>query len=330
MKKLNEYFQFSKSERNGIIVLLIILFIVIVAPILYKQFSSSSKANYSAFNNEIAEFIKGQKLIEEKKKKQYAKQYFSKKKHDSKESFDYNDIDGSSAKKKIQPFFFNPNNLPREKWLKMGFSKKQVNVIENYVSKGGKFYKKEDVKKIYSISDEEYKIIEPYIVIPEEKPSYKDSTDDKSSNYEKSYKNLVIDINTADTLEYRKLRGIGKVYSNRIVKYRDLLGGFARKEQIMEVWGIEKELYNQVKSQLKVGKMQLKRININTCTIDELKEHPYIDYYVARSIVKYRQSHGQYKRTSDIMNSALVHETLYNKLKPYLSINQNKDHKNEG
>jgi DNA uptake protein ComE-like DNA-binding protein len=100
------------------------------------------------------------------------------------------------------------------------------------------------------------------------------------------------------------------------------LGGFARKEQIMEVWGIDKELYDQIKSQLKVGKTQLKKININSCTIDELKDHPYIDYYVARSIVKYRQSHGKYKKTSDIMKSALVHEALYNKLKPYLSINK--------
>lgn len=323
MKKLNEYFQFSKSERNGIIVLLIILFIVIIAPSLYKQFTSPSNTNYSDFNNEIIKFIKGQELLEEKKKQQYAnKQYFSKKKHSSTESFDYNDIDGSSAKRKIQPFFFNPNNLPREKWLKMGFSEKQVNVIENYVSKGGKFYDKKDVKKIYSISDDEYKIIEPYIVIPEEKQDYTDTTYDKSFNDKKSYKDLIIDINSADTLSFRKLKGIGKVYSNRIVKYRELLGGFARKEQIMDVWGIEKELYDQIKSKLKVGEKQLKKININTCTIDELKQHPYIDYYVARSIVKYRQSHGKYKKTSDIMKSALVHETLYNKLKPYLSINK--------
>ncbi len=321
MKKLNEYFQFSKSERNGIIVLLIILFIVIIAPSLYKQFTSPSKTNYSDFNDEITKFIKGQELIEEKKKQQYAsKRYFSKKKHDSKESFDYNDIDGSSAKRKIQPFFFNPNNLPREKWLKLGFSEKQVNVIENYVSKGGRFYKKEDVKKIYSISDEEYKIIEPYILIPKEKHDDKDTNNEQAPSYEKSYKNLVIDMNSADSLAFRKLKGIGEVYSNRIVKYRELLGGFAQKEQIMDVWGIEKELYDQIKSQLKVGEKQLKKININTCTIDELKQHPYIDYYVARSIVKYRQSHGKYKKTSDIMKSALVHETLYNKLKPYLSI----------
>src|SRR5690606_10593866 len=66
---------------------------------------------------------------------------------------------------------FDPNNLPAEEWRKMGFSENQVKVIKNYEAKGGKFYTKKDVAKIYSISDEEYARIEPYIRIkPDNRP----------------------------------------------------------------------------------------------------------------------------------------------------------------
>src|SRR5690606_20511870 len=129
---------------------------------------------------------------------------------------------------------------------KMGFSENQVKVIKNYEAKGGKFYTKKDVAKIYSISDEEYARIEPYIRIkPDNRPrrnAYKKHGADrkgqsgkdeqkrwvkKSAPAQRVPENVVIariDINAADTSDLKTLKGIGSVLAKRIVNYREALG----------------------------------------------------------------------------------------------------------
>ena len=157
---------------------------------------------------------------------------------------------------------------------------------------------------------------------------YKDSTNSgsypKDSSLRQHYphrktERLVLDINEADTLAFQQLKGIGPVFSNRIVKYRNLLGGFVRKEQLMEVYGITSELYAQVESQLRINEPLVRQMDLNTATLNELKSHPYLDYYQAKAIVSFRQK-NPFTTVEDLKKVTLIDATTFEKLRPYIII----------
>lgn len=224
------------------------------------------------------------------------------------------------SSKKIIPFYFNPNGLPSEEWKKLGLKDWQIKVIKNYESKGGKFYKKEDVKKIYGITAAEYAVLEPFIILPEKektvysKPEFEKKTESKAT--------LLVDINTADTLELTKLSGIGPAFARRIVKYRNALGGFFSKEQLKEVYGFDETKYAQCQANCCISNNSgIKKLNLNTATLDELKKHPYMDYYIAKAIIDYRIIKKGIHSVEELQNISLIHSDLYNKLNPYVSVN---------
>jgi len=164
MARIEEFFDFSKRERNGIIVLAIIIFFMIVANIIVAQLTTKNAINYTKFKSDIEIFEKRQQFLSDSIKNLFENRY------EKKEEYDFYNISNNSSntKKVLTPFPFNPNNLPIEEWQKLGLTEKQIKSIKNYESKGGKFYKKEDFKKMYSISENEYTILEPYIVIPKD------------------------------------------------------------------------------------------------------------------------------------------------------------------
>ncbi len=111
-------------------------------------------------------------------------------------------------------------------------------------------------------------------------------------NYRKYVKKEIgiLELNSADTLQLQELRGIGPAFARRIVAYRDKLGGYYAKEQLMEVYGFTAELYEKVKNHIKVNPTLIKKIDVNAYDIGYLKRHPYISYYEAKAIVDYRNS----------------------------------------
>ena len=131
---------------------------------------------------------------------------------------------------------------------------------------------------------------------------------------------VLVNINQADSLEFRKLKGIGEVFSSRIVRYRNWLGGFYGKEQLLEVYGIDSILYERIAPYLEVSINDLRKINMNTCSQKELASHPYISYKIAKSILKYRQHHGAYKSINDLKRIHLIDEELFRKIAFYLEL----------
>lgn len=236
-------------------------------------------------------------------------------------------------------FEFDPNNLPAEDWKKMGFSNRQIAVIKNYEAKGGKFYKKEDVAKIYSISSEEYARIEPYIVIKQNNPqrdrnntrrdvSFEEAVAEKKGDQERNtyWKRLaketigkeMIDVNDGDTSALKSLRGIGSVLAGRIVKYREALGGFHDISQIGEVYGISPEVFQMIQPRLQIGKGVERKLNINTFTKEQLSGHPYVSYKQAALIVNYRTQHGVFADLEDLRNISVLGDDFFRKIEPYI------------
>ncbi|MDQ3192707.1 MAG: helix-hairpin-helix domain-containing protein [Bacteroidota bacterium] len=310
---LLDYFTFNKIERNGIFILcaiiLFLLFFDRIIPFVIPQ----ENINYSEFISEIDAFVQHKTIyrdsIENAKISRYS-------------HFPVSKEQGIP----IQFFKFDPNIATQEQWLKLGLSQKQSSTINNYLSKGGKFYKKEDLKKIYGISNSQYKMLEPYINIENHKQTNLDekntSNQLKLVDFEKKESPvLLININLADTSDLIQLKGIGSTFSLRIIKYRNNLGGFINKDQLLEVYGITKELIDSISPFISIDHNKIKKININTCLASDFKKHPYVNNWnITNSIINYRDQHGFYKSIEDIKKSDLVNDELYLKLAPYLTI----------
>lgn len=137
-------------------------------------------------------------------------------------------------------------------------------------------------------------------------------------NYHGKNAKLMVEINSADTSSLKELKGVGSVFAGRMVKFRDALGGFVKKEQLLEVHGFDKEKYEAIAQQVEIDLSKVKKININAASVETLKKHPYIDKKVATKIYWHRINHGNYSNVQDILESNLVDDQTFAKIVPYL------------
>ena len=223
-------------------------------------------------------------------------------------------------------FYFDPNTISTSGWRKLGLRDKTIQTIEKYLSKGGHFYKPADLQKIYGLHKDEYERLAPYVRIEtkissaEEQlvPSKPKEESQPAKTYTSRYSS--IDINSADTSAFISLPGIGTKLALRIVTFRDKLGGFYSVDQIGETYGLADSTFQKIKQYLKLENSSVKKININTATVDELKAHPYIKFSIANPIVAYRNEHGSFSKVEDIKKVMAVNEEVYKKIAPYLII----------
>src|SRR4030095_9380470 len=188
-----------------------------------------------------------------------------------------------------------PNTISTSDWKRLGLREKTINTIQNYLTKGGHFYKPDDLQKIYGLHDDEYERLKPFIKIESNTSKTNDDFVSSKSKDEiqptKIYaaRYSIIDINTADTTAFISLPGIGSKLAVRIVTFREKLGGFYSVEQIGETYGLPDSTFQKIKQYLKLDNLSVKKININTATVDEMKAHPYIKFSIANPIVAYRK-----------------------------------------
>lgn len=224
-------------------------------------------------------------------------------------------------------FYFNPNELPADGWEKLGLKPKTILTILNYRNKGGQFRKPEDLQKVYGLSQADYIALLPYVQIPardktvypatlnaENAPANKPST---AAYAKKAYH--TIDINQADTIIYSSLPGIGAALARRIVNFRDKLGGFYQVEQVAETYGVPDSTFQKIKPYLQLNAATVKKLNINTATVELLAAHPYIKGNIAKSIVAYRQQHGPFNKIQELQKVMSMDNTAYEKIKPYIT-----------
>ncbi len=307
MSSWKDSLDFNRRELNGSLVLLFIILIIIIfyflIPFIFETKIEISKDKLA----ELKQFSVQKEILRDSINSSKRKDY----------SVDFHRMDYSISKQELNPFPFNPNNLPEAEWEKMGLSDKQIKSIKNYESKGGTFRTKEDFKKMYTISDEDYAILAPFINIPVDTTSKY-----PKSNYQKfEIKHDPIDLNKADTFDLRKIPGIGVALSRRIFNYREKLGGFYDKSQLFEVFGMDSARYQSVAPFLNIKDTQISKININKASIKEMIKHPYIDYYIAKSIMVYRDQHGAFTKIEELKEATLMYDELFDKLKNYIVVN---------
>jgi DNA uptake protein ComE-like DNA-binding protein len=126
------------------------------------------------------------------------------------------------------------------------------------------------------------------------------------------------DINLSDSAELVRLPGIGPVLSARIIKYRRLLGGFARIEQLQEVYGLKAETYELIKESVFADSSVIKRIDINSAGYKELSHIHYFEKYEVTAILKYRELKGRITGINDLIENKLITAEKARKVSPYL------------
>ncbi len=220
---------------------------------------------------------------------------------------------------KPELFYFDPNKLTTEGWKKLGLRDKTIHTIQNYLAKGGHFYKPDDLGKIYGLRKEDFERLKPFIRIEQTHSNEHKPFKETTSSFAKTSRYQPVDINDADTTAFIALPGIGSKLAARIVNFRDKLGGFHSISQVAETFGLPDSTFQKIKEYLMLENSSVKKININTATVDELKAHPYIRYSIANPIVAYRNEHGPFSKLEDLKKVMVVTEEVYNKVAPYLT-----------
>lgn len=315
---IKDYFSFSKKERTGIFFLLAIILSGLLIPFLYPLLSRLTQKDNSEFIREI-EGLRSKPA--DTLNKVHGPDYT-------------NTINRSSPSFKPELFFFDPNTASEAEWTRLGMPNKTTHTILNYLSKGGHFYKPEDIKKIWGMSKEDAERLMPYIRIASNKSSetskpspttQQQTTNDKQQTSYVPYKkpdSKPIDINLADSATLVALPGIGPSYSKRIINFRNKLGGFHSVQQVAETFGLPDSTFQLIKPKLYISdSLSVRKINVNTATLEELKVHPYIRYYIANAIVQYRNQHGNFASLQDLKKIMLVTDEVYSKISHYLSLN---------
>jgi len=302
---IRDYFTFGRNERKGIIILLVIIFLLAIANkfIFYfetpatidKEFFNAAKNDLGTLNDSLA-------------KTEIKKSLFA---------FDPNVIDSLAL---------DSLNLP---W------QVKQNLIK-YRRKGGKLRSADDFKKIYGVSEQVLQTIEPYLLFPDKsekvysedlkvgqedesggisKPlatSYTYQSEKPINHFEK------IELNTADSILLKELPGIGEKLSKRIVKYRDILGGFYSVDQLSEVYGLEKTTIQRIAKSVTIDSTRIKKLDVNFSDQFELSRHPYIQSSLAKKIIRYRTKYGSIQDVRILRDSMILNMQEYSRLRPYL------------
>ena len=317
LDSLKDMFNFNKRQERGIFVLSFILFIVIILNYLSPTFTPDPPEHIS----ENIKYLKQVKLQAFEESKKY-------------QSFSNNKIKVNSAPIIISANSkFDPNSISVSNLVLMGLPEKIAHNIYKYRTRGGCFYKKGDLKKIYGMTDEIFVALEPYISIEKkktsniktkERASASIANEEKNIHYKKKKaitKSLIkLGINNSDSLQLLEVSGIGPYYAGAIVKFGNRLGGYHDIRQLNGLYKMDSAKYNRMINQLFLDSVPLRKIKLNTAEFKAILRHPYIDYETTKYIVNKRKSLGKYAAIYQLKDSVNMPDELYNKLRPYLSL----------
>jgi len=303
-KSIRDFFGVSHREANGLLVLAAFLIALILSEPLAEWWLTSREQDYAEEKKALDSLIAlwpTEELPKEAKPT-------------------------SPGTATLRPF--NPNNAAKEDLISVGFPEFLAARIINFRNKGGKFKVKNDLSKIYGLKPEQYAAFKPYIQLPDSFPSAskhskyaKEKTPPPAAFGKKNTPLPRIDINACDTADLRKVYGVGSKLSNRIILFRNKLGGFVRLNQLSEVYGLDSSVINKIKKIFFVdGKLKPALLKINSMTEKELGQHPYVGYKKAQQICAYRRQHGNYASLEELKKNPLVTDEAFEKMKPYLSL----------
>ncbi|SHH79326.1 ComEA family DNA-binding protein [Wenyingzhuangia marina] len=281
MKYIKSHFLYSRSQRNGIFLLVLIVIVLQGGLLFFNNFQNNSVV-ISSVSKELQSQLDSVLLMNQTKEL------------------------------KIYPF--NPNYLSDYKAYQLGMSIEEIDRLMTFRSTGKYINSTSDFKKVTQVSDSLLNNIAPYFKFPDW------VTKKKSIVKEKIVDVFVVkDINTASLEELMKVKGIGEKRASSIIKYRTLLGGYTYDTQLKEVWGIPPEVLEQFQKEFQVlSKPRIDKININTATAYQLSRVVYIDSKLAESIIEYRKEVAEIQNLAELKIIRDFPEDKFNLISLYL------------
>lgn len=307
-----EFFSYSRSDRNAIIILAGLILIVILITIFLPLFFKPKPTDFSEMKAVIEEWEKSQSLNSRNTEQILFR-------------FDPNTIDSMALDSLNLPYFVKQNLL-------------------SYRRAGGSFNSPEDLRRLYGMNDSIFSSVNDYINLPQitnqEEQKQASEVRTKTSTETISSTNIVdriehepkakinkplsneiveLELNSADTTDLKALPGIGSVFANRIVKYRSLLGGYYKKEQLLEVYNFPIETYERNLDCLTIDTTQLVKIRINFADYSELIRHPYLNKEQVTKLLEIRNREGAFKNLKFLEEVEGFDPEKLNKVRPYLT-----------
>lgn len=224
----------------------------------------------------------------------------------------------------VETFPFDPNTADSSQLIRLGLQSWQVRNIYKYRARGGVYRKKEDFARLYGLTVKDYHRLEPYIRISSDYQPAATLVGDKANgtngangtlNPKKIDSTQHVVLNTADTTELRKVPGIGAYYARQIVRYGQRLGGYVSVDQLDEIEGFPQE----AKKYFVVQGAHPQLLNVNQLNLQQLRRHPYINYYQAKAIMDYRRLHGNLNSLQDLRLSKDFPPEVIERLTPYVT-----------
>jgi competence protein ComEA len=294
---LFNFFHFNKQERNGVFVLFAILAILFLVKLFLPYFITNDAKILMKDSDSLTQINALDTFVNEKT---------------------FLDKKENNAPVEKELFVFNPNTISSEEALKLGFSKKLTSTLINFRNKGGKFFKPDDLKKLYGLSPKLFQTLESYILIPNNRKEFKKDSANYKSFPKKKYAKTSVELNSADSLSIVYLKGIGPSFTKRIIKYRTMLGGFHNVNQLKEVYGMTDSLFLSLSSQVQIDKTKLTQIPINSIDLNSLRKHPYFNFQTAQAIINFRFKHGKLTE-KDIIDLGIFNSEKLSVILPYLT-----------
>ncbi len=281
---LNSYFGFNRQQRNGLFMLMCISLLLLVIRLVYPHFMAPGTILLSSLPITENSFT-----------------------------------DSAITRSNAALFFFDPNTASEEDLIRLGLSARTSATLIKYRERHF-FSKKEDLLNVYGFRQSDYNKLSPYVQISAAKKvsASKNHPENKSVEKKPAPLNIqqkIVDLNSADSLTLLSVRGIGPVFAARIIKYRNMLGGFVAVSQLREVYGIDRQKYEQFHGHFSADKGAVKKLDLNNDDFKTINRHPYISYELTKKIFDYRRK-GKLHPAS--LKEITESDSLADKLLPYV------------
>jgi DNA uptake protein ComE-like DNA-binding protein len=295
-RKAREFFAFSKGDRDAVIALAILILITGTFHIVLKFAINSTPADHSRFESSVNGWLA---------------------------------LCDTTQTMNTCLFEFDPNTVSGSQLESLPLPKKVKNNLLKYRAAGGRLYKPGDLKKIYGMNDSILGKVKEYIKfenIGDSNDYIKDHfikhSEKDSSTFPATVSDSVlsiVELNSADSLQLVRLRGIGPVFAARIIRFRNLLGGFYSKNQLLEVYNFPEETFYQIRRYITVDASVVKKIRINYAGYSELIRHPYLEKADILKILDYREKHGAFSSTEQVLKLNFTDSLKKEKVIHYLT-----------
>jgi len=307
---LKDFFYFSKGQRAAIIILLAMIALSIAGSYLLNLIPEKEKdEDAENFLAQTEDFMRNLKSADSIRKLKQTEEYyknFAEKPH-LKEDTHYS------------LFTFNPNTADSVTFSKLGITSYVIKNILRYRRKGGKFISPDDFARVWGLAPEKFTELKPYILTDAEKTKAVHVDTAKHVVKKSETQEIIfVDINSADTAELMRVKGIGRKYANGIVKYRTLLGGYYDKNQVLEVYGMTPENFEKISPNLTLNTDLITKIDVNKVSAERLRSHPYLNFYQAKAIYELRRRKGKLKNIAELNHLEEFTSEQLKKIEPYL------------